>query len=91
MYDIDFSKLYTVERMAHLLNLTKVAIQYRIKQKFINPEAIKGNVHYYNENDFSIIRNFNSVAVNKNKLGPFEVIYVTQTYHIYNSKINYEN
>ena len=83
-------RLYSAKEMAKDLGLTTSAIRQRIKA--LNIEAV-GKGHFaelfYNEDHFHKIKHFKMtrvVEISDCKIP--EIIHHTQTFHIYESKIN---
>jgi len=84
---------FTTKDMCKSLGLKKASISYRIRKLKVKPDYITNRTGFYRENSFVKISNFNiipRVRINKPKENEFpEVIYITQTFLIIQSKINF--
>ena len=75
---------YTIKEISELFNLTPKAIYLRFKKHNIEPIKKKGsNAFFYTNFDIDIIDK-------RNVQKQIEVIYVTQTFLILPSKMNYD-
>ena len=75
---------YSISDICDLLNISRQAVNQRILNtgvKGIRKE--KRRQRFFTELEYILIRN-NSIDVKR-----VDVIYVTQTFHIYESKLNY--
>lgn len=86
-------ELFSSEDIAIILNLTKHAINYRIRRlriKFVKKEQRK---LLFSFDQYLQIKNFieftSAKEFKKSIFISSNIIYVTQTYHIYESKINF--
>jgi len=75
---------YSINDICELLNISRQAVNQRINNTGVKGiRTAKRRQRFFSELEYILIRN-NSIDVKR-----VDVIYVTQTYHIYESKINF--
>jgi len=87
--------LHTTKEVSEFCNIHKETVLERMNKLKIVPKVINNTFHF-TESQCAEILNFKNrkketVEVEYSIKPAENVIYVTQTYHIYNSKMNYEN
>jgi DNA-binding Lrp family transcriptional regulator len=78
-------KIYTLIDIANELNITPYAVGKRIRKMGIECIFKKCSTRYFNQSQFDIIT---KKSYKRKEL--FYPVYITSTYHIYESKINNE-
>ena len=75
---------YDLQELSQLTGLTYKAVSIKLKRRNIATVFVKDKKKYYHN---SVIKTLKGKL--KNYKTVYENIYITQTYHIYESKINY--
>lgn len=86
MKDSKEAGLYTINELSDLIGISKDAIKYRIKKLGVKPYEVIDNFHYYDRAAYVDIYNFRCQIVERTIV---EIIHHSQTFHIYESKLNY--
>jgi hypothetical protein len=80
-------KYYSLIDMARELNILPETVRKRMKRIGIKYHKRIDNIHYFSQKDFDKIKTKIKTPINKELFYP---VYITTTYHIYQSKMNYE-
>lgn len=80
-------RLYSKSDIASILGVTKEAVLQRIKVRGLKPVKIENYVPYYSYEQVKDIVNARKKAIKNHEP---ETIYITQTFWIIESKMNYE-
>ena len=76
---------YDLQELSQLTGLTYKAVSIKLKRRNIATVFVKDKKKYYHN---SVIKTLKEKL--KTYKTVYEKIYITQTYHIYESKMNYE-
>jgi arabinogalactan endo-1,4-beta-galactosidase len=76
---------YTLNELSEQTNLCYKAVSVKLKRRNINFDFIKDKKKYYHSSAIEILK-----GKLKTYKTIYEKIYITETYHIYESKINYD-
>ena len=78
-------KFYTLDELSKLTNLTYKAVSVKLKRRNIPFDFIKDKKKYYHGSAIEILK-----GKLKTYKTIYEKIYIKETYHIYESKMNYD-
>ena len=75
---------YDLQELSQLTGLTYKAVSIKLKRRNIATVFVKDKKKYYHNSAIKTLK-----GKLKNYKTVYEKIYITQTYHIYESKMNY--
>ncbi len=82
------NNIYTVKQISAITGFSLSTIYEKIIKLKLHPETTKYRVNYYNEKQFSMILMALETSPKEKSFTKFYPIKTTETFHIYESKMN---
>jgi len=77
---------YTIRELSEQTNLCYKSVSIKLKRRNISTDFVKDKKKYYHSSAIEILKG--KLSTHKTI---YEKIYITETYHIYESKMNYDD